>query len=61
MAFASTLLAWGGITWAEGYEMAGQTEHMTDCISWTANYFMAAHTDVYELVGQVSGWSTIDL
>ena len=54
MAFAGTMLAWGGITWSEGYEVAGQTEYMTDCIKWTADYFIAAHTDKFEFVGQVT-------
>ena len=53
MAHAATMLAWGGITWDGGYQLAQQTEYMTECISWTADYFMAAHTDKYELVGQV--------
>ena len=52
-AYATTMLAWGGIAWSRGYEDAGQLDYFKECIRWPADYFMAAHTNKFEFVGQV--------
>ena len=53
MAGMSTILAWVGIYFYEGYEKAGQPEQLDDCLKWSMDYFMAAHASDYELVGQI--------
>ncbi len=53
MAAMTTQLAWGAITWADGYEAAGQTEWLIKCLQWATDYFVAAHTDTEEFYGQV--------
>ena len=53
MAYVTTMLAWGGITWTRGYDNAGQTGYLKECIRWPVNYFIAAHTSKFEFVGQV--------
>ncbi len=42
---ASTLstLAWGGIAFAEGYEISGQTDELLDAIRWGTDYLLKAH------------------
>ncbi len=53
MSAMTTQLAWGAITWPQGYERAGQTEWMVKCLQWATDYFVAAHTAEEELYGQV--------
>ena len=53
MASMTTMLAWGAISFPDGYDWAGQTEWMTKALKWSTDYFMAAHTADTELVGQV--------
>ena len=53
MASMTTILAWGGISFYEGYEKADQLDWFDKCLKWSLDYFMAAHTSDNELVGQV--------
>jgi hypothetical protein len=53
MAAMTTQLAWGAISFGSGYAAAGQTEYMRQCLRWSTDYFIAAHTATYELYGQV--------
>jgi len=53
MASMTTILAWGGDSFYEGYEKAGQLEWFDKCLKWSLDYFMAAHKSATELVGQV--------
>jgi len=53
MSSMTTVLAWGGISFYEGYEKAGQLEWFDKCLKWSYDYFMAAHLSDTEFVGQV--------
>jgi len=53
MAAMTTILAWGGDSFYEGYEKAGQLEWFDKCLKWSLDYFMAAHKSDTELVGQI--------
>jgi len=53
MASMTTILAWGGISFYGGYENANQLEWLDDCLKWSMDYFIAAHSSDNELVGQI--------
>nr|WGC43860.1 GH9-2 [Procambarus clarkii] len=53
MAYTATVLAWGLIDFADGYQTAGQTEYAQVAIKWATDYFLKAHTASDELYGQV--------
>ena len=53
MAAMTTQLAWGAISFQEGYENAGQMEYIKDTIQWATDYFITAHVGPDELVGQI--------
>ncbi|KAG7165866.1 Endoglucanase E-4-like 17, partial [Homarus americanus] len=53
MAYTATVLAWGLIDFAEGYEAAGQTDYGRAAVKWATDYFLKAHTAEYQLYGQV--------
>jgi hypothetical protein len=53
MASMMTQLGWGAVTFQAGYEAAGQTEYMLQCLKWGTDYFVAAHTAEFEFYGQV--------
>lgn len=57
MAFSLTTAAWGGITFRQAYEDAGELQHMISCIKFPTEYLIKAHTAKYELVGQV--WQVV--
>ena len=59
MAASVTQLAWGAITFQDGYEMAGQLEYIKECIQWGTDYFIAAHISSDEFVAQI-GDVTLD-
>ena len=54
MASMTTQLAWGAVTFKDGYEKAGEIQHMKECLKWAADYFIAAHKSDFELIAQVS-------
>lgn len=53
MAFTTTMLAWGLIDFAEGHQIAGQTEYGLATVKWATDYFLKAHTATSEFYGQV--------
>jgi len=53
MASMTTVLAWGGVSFYAGYEEAGLLDRFDECLKWSLDYFMAAHTSDNELVGQI--------
>ena len=53
MAGTITQIAWGGLSFYSGYEIAGQTEYLKACLKWGTDYFIAAHTSTNEFIGQV--------
>ncbi|XP_039268097.2 uncharacterized protein LOC120343078 [Styela clava] len=53
MAFSLTTLAWGGITFRDAYEDAGEMINMIDTIKWGTRYLIKCHISKYEFVGQV--------
>ena len=53
LAFAQTMLAWGGITFEDGYKAAGETQNMVECVKWGTEYLVQAHTGPTTLIGQV--------
>jgi len=58
MAAMTVVLAWGGDSFYEGYEKAGQLEWLDNCLKWSLDYFMAAHKSDTELVGQIGDGNT---
>jgi endoglucanase len=55
MAFTTTMLAWGGLEFPEGYERAGQTKYLLRDVKWATDYFIKAHPSPDVLYGQVGG------
>ena len=53
MASMTTMLAWGGVSFPDGYDISGQTEWFTKTLKWSTDYFMAAHLADTEFVGQI--------
>ena len=53
MASMTTQLAWGAVTFKDGYEKAGEIQHMKECLKWATDYFIAAHKSDFELIAQV--------
>ncbi|KAG7158447.1 Endoglucanase E-4-like 12 [Homarus americanus] len=53
MSFTATMLAWGLIDFAEGYETAGQTDYGREALKWATDYFLEAYTAYWEFYGQV--------
>lgn len=53
MAYTTTVLAWGLLDFAEGYEAAGQTQYGLAAVKWATDYFLKAHTAHFELYGQI--------
>jgi len=52
-AFATTLIAWGGITFKDGYIMAAQMDYLISTLKWQTDYFIACHVSEFEFIGQV--------
>jgi endoglucanase len=53
MAATATLLAWGGLAAADGYERSGQTRYLKDNLRWVNDYFIRAHPEPDVLYAQV--------
>jgi len=58
MAFSATLLAWGGIDFADGYAASGQTAFLKNNLRFVNDYFIRCHTAPNELWGQVGNGGT---
>ena len=48
-----TVLAWGGISYKEGYQAAGQYDYLLDAVKWGTDFFIKAHVADNEFYGQV--------
>ncbi|KAK9721332.1 Glycosyl hydrolase family 9 [Popillia japonica] len=60
MAFTTTILSWGVISFADGYKAAGQYDDVLDAVKWATDYFIKCHVSKNELYGQVGDFD-IDL
>ena len=49
----TTQMAWGAITFKDGYDSAGQSQYLKSALKWATDYFIAAHTSKFEFIGQV--------
>ena len=58
MAWTVTVLAWGGISFQEGYESAGQMDYLLDALKWGTDYFIKAHPEPNVFYGQVVTFQT---
>lgn len=52
-AFTTTMLAWGLLTWTEGFYLAGQLNEIYGTIKWATDYFIKCHRDKNIFVIQV--------
>ncbi|XP_069943511.1 uncharacterized protein [Cherax quadricarinatus] len=53
MAYSASLIGWGLIDFADGYEAAGQVEYGRAAVKWATDYFLKAYTAHWEFYGQV--------
>ena len=53
MASAMTVLAYGGISYADAYKQAGQYEYLQATVKWGTDYFIKAHVSQNEFYCQV--------
>lgn len=53
MAFSATMLAWGGIDFAAGYNASGQMKYLKSNLRFVNDYFIRCHTAPNELYGQL--------
>ncbi|EFN64445.1 Endoglucanase E-4 [Camponotus floridanus] len=53
MAFTTTILAWGAVSWPEAFNVANQLDEMHKTIKWATDYFIKCHVKENELYGQV--------
>ena len=53
MAHMTTQLAWGAISFQQGYENACQLEYIKETIKWATDYFIDANRLPDEFIGQV--------
>jgi hypothetical protein len=54
-----TLLAWGGIEYAAGYQASGQRAYLLGAVRWGADWILKAHPSVNVFYGQV-GLGSLD-
>ena len=57
-AYTITMLAWSGITFADGYKQSDQMEYLLDTVKWGTDYFIKCHTSKNELYAQVGDGTT---
>jgi hypothetical protein len=58
MAFSATMLAWGAIDFAGGYNAAGQMKYLKSNLRFVNDYFIRCHTAPNELWGQLGNGGT---
>ncbi|HEY1199644.1 MAG TPA: glycoside hydrolase family 9 protein, partial [Niastella sp.] len=58
MAFSATMLAWGAIDFAGGYNASGQMKYLKSNLRFVNDYFIRCHTAPNELYGQVGNGGT---
>ncbi|EZA49343.1 hypothetical protein DMN91_000386 [Ooceraea biroi] len=57
MAFTTTLLAWGAVSWPEAYKAAGQLDEIRKTVKWATDYFIKCHVSENVFYGQVGDFS----
>ncbi|XP_043485242.1 endoglucanase E-4-like [Leptopilina heterotoma] len=57
MAWTTTLLAWGGISWPEAYSAAGQLDELRKAVKWSTDYFIKCHVNETTFYGQVGDFT----
>lgn len=58
MAFSATMLAWGAVDFAGGYNTSGQMKYLKSNLRFVNDYFIRCHTAPNELYGQVGNGGT---
>uniref|UniRef100_A0A1B6F778 Endoglucanase n=1 Tax=Cuerna arida TaxID=1464854 RepID=A0A1B6F778_9HEMI len=58
MASATTLLAWGCISYKDAYVDAGEWDRVLEALRWATDYFIKCHISPNELYGQVGEFTT---
>lgn len=58
MAFSATMLAWGAITFEDGYTNSGQMQYLKRNLRWVNDYFIKCHTAPNEFYGQLGNGGT---
>jgi len=53
MSGSATMLAWGAIDFAEGYQKSGQLPYLLNSLRWVADYLVKCHAAPEVLYGQV--------
>ncbi|XP_011253654.2 endoglucanase 10-like [Camponotus floridanus] len=53
MAFTTTVLAWGAISWPGAFNIANQLDEIRKTIKWSTDYLIKCHISENELYGQV--------
>lgn len=54
MAAATTMLLWGLVDYVDAYKSSSQLDDMWDCVRWSLDYFLKAHTRRFIFYGQAS-------
>ncbi|XP_044260332.1 endoglucanase A-like isoform X1 [Tribolium madens] len=57
MAFTTTILSWGMLSFGHAYKQANQYQYGLDAVKWATDYFIKCHTSKYEFYGQVGDFS----
>ena len=52
-AYAQTMLAWGALSYMDGYESSGEAGNLRRTLKWGADYLMASHPNKYKLLALV--------
>ncbi|XP_029163087.1 endoglucanase 15-like [Nylanderia fulva] len=58
MAFTTTILSWGVISWPEAYVAANQSDEILKTIKWATDYFIKCHVSKNVLYGQVGDFTS---
>jgi len=53
MAFTTTVLAWGAISWPEAFNHANQLDEIRKTIKWATDFLIKCHVSENVLYGQV--------
>ena len=53
-AAAMTVLAWGGISYKDGYKSADEYDNLLKAVKWGTDFFIKCHVSDNEFYGQVT-------
>lgn len=56
MAFTTTLLAWGVVSWPDAYRSTGQLNEAREAIRWATDYLIKCHVSKNVLYAQVGNF-----